>query len=78
MKIEPDITIVNRIDHESLNRLLQEFQERVSNVYMVAKETEPGIVTITIEWPTFTGSPRATPETQTSWVRRFWKAIHNR
>lgn len=77
MKIEPDITIVNRIDHESLSRLLHEFQERLSNMYMVAKETEPGIVTITIEWPSSTGSPKPIPEKRISWLRRFWKAIHN-
>jgi len=75
MKIEPDITIITRVDHESLNRLLQEFEARLDNMCMVAKETEPGIVTVTIEWPLSSRSSQTIPEKRTSWVHRFWKAI---
>jgi len=76
MKIEPTTTIVTRVDHESLNRLLQEFEERLHNMCMVAKETEPSIVTVTIEWPPPSRSSQTIPEKRTSWVHRFWKAIH--
>lgn len=61
-----DITIVTCINQESLNLLLQEFQERLNKMRMVFKETEPGIVTATIEWPPSSGSPGAIPEKRKS------------